>query len=205
MLINKKILVIIFIFISFYLIGEEKRANLELEKYKNQKLSYSFEKQFNEMYPIDIKKFSFKQGDKEISFDEIINLTRDAGLLKNMTLLKKAKIAGFTSAIILGSLTVGFLIPSIVFLAKETNYYLIPDNYALTGIAMVILCGLSFIALIVDFVVTFSLIYKYRYNEKSIKQAIDNYNEKLARKYGIIPDISYFNNSSLFVGARIKI
>ena len=90
------------------------------------------------------------------------------------------------------------------FVLSMTNNNPIDDAFILTGIFMVGLTALSFLSIIIDLVIVFSLIHKFRYNENSIRQAVENYNENLRKKLGILPDIS-FNSNSINIGVNIRL
>ena len=203
----KKNLFLIFLlfFILFYISSNEKDISdiQKRELYEKEKINLVVREEFDIMYPANIKLFEFYKGGEKITLDNFITISNDPLLLRNQEKLKQIRIAGFTSIGVLGGVTLGFLIPSVVFVVNMTNYNPIDDAYILTGIFMGLTC-LSFLGLIIDFIVTFSLIHKFQYNEYSIRQAVENYNENLRKKLGILPDIS-FDSKNINIGINIKL
>jgi hypothetical protein len=203
---KKFFLIFIFFFILYYISSNEKDLS-EIEKrklYEEEKIGLVIKEEFDVMYPANIKLFEFYKGGDQISLNDFVTISNDPLLLRNQQKLKKIRIAGFTSIGVLGGVTLSFLIPSTIFVVSMTNNMPIDDAYILTGIFMVGLTSLSFLGLIIDLAVTFSLLHKFRYNEYSIRQAVENYNENLRKKLGILPDIS-FNSNSINIGINIKL
>ncbi|MBN2544539.1 MAG: hypothetical protein JXB50_02000, partial [Spirochaetes bacterium] len=153
--------------------------------------SYEVKEEFDQRYPLNIKKFKFFQGNKKINYDEFLKLTSDEFLLKQNDKIRKIKIGGFTTAGVFGGLTVGFFIPSAIFISKQTNYDPVDTSYTFSGVAMVILTGVSLAGLIIDLFVTFVLLYKNKYSEYPVRKAVENYNENLRKKIGIVPELSF--------------
>lgn len=180
---------------SFYLSGNELDNSVEKEKklkeYSDEKLSYTIKEEFDQRYPLNIKKFSFFQGVKKIEYNDFLKLTNDDFLLKQNEKIKRIKVGGFTTAAVFGGLTVGFFVPSAVFIAMQTNYNPVDTSYTFSGVAMVILTGVSFAGLIIDLLVTFVLLYNNKYSEYPLRKAVENYNENLRKKIGIVPELSF--------------
>ena len=130
-----------------------------------------------------------------MTFDDFIKLTNDPLLLKNQQKVSKVKLAGFTTAGIFGAGTVLFLVPAIVFTVEMTNYNPVSLNYVVAGVICYAFFGVSLIGLFIDLIATFSLLYKYQYSIQAVQQAVDNYNDKLRSKLGILPDMSFNENS----------
>jgi hypothetical protein len=63
--------------------------------------------------------------------------------------------------------------------------------------------GMSLVGLFIDLIVTFSLMYKYKYNEYSVREAVERYNDNLRKKLGIFPDIS-FNSNDIILGFNYR-
>ncbi len=204
----KKLLYLIFLifFITFCVLSNEKDQSdsEKRELYFKEKVDLIVKEEFNVMFPANIRLFEFYKGGASISLNDFIKISNDPLLLRNQKKLKQVKIAGFTTAGIFGGTTVGFLIPSVIFVVNMTNYNPIDDAYILSGVVTVGLTSLSFVGLLIDLIVTFSLIHKFQYNEYSIRQAVENYNENLRKKLGILPDIS-FNSGNINIGINVKI
>ena len=204
---KKNFFLIFLLFFTLSYISSNEKDLSDIEKrelYDKEKINLIVREEFDVMYPANIRLFEFYKGGEQISLNDFVTISNDPLLLRNQKKLRQIKIGGFTSAGILGGVTLGFLIPSVVFVVMMTNNNPIDDAFILTGIFMVGLTALSFLGLIIDFVVVFSLIYKFRYNANSIRQAVENYNENLRKKLGILPDIS-FNSNSINIGVNIRL
>lgn len=204
---RKTIYLIFLLFFILFFISSNEKEQSDLEKrdlYFKEKVNLIVKEEFDIMFPANIRLFEFYKGGTRITLNEFIKISNDPLLIRNQNKLRQIKIAGFTTAGIFGGTTVGFLIPSVIFVVNMTNYNPIDDAYILSGIVTVGLTTLSFIGLIVDLIVTFSMIHKFQYNEYSIRQAVENYNENLRKKLGILPDIS-FNSKNINIGINIKI
>lgn len=204
----KKIIFLFFLlfFILFIISGNEKvdsDKNLK-ELYLKEKIDLIVKEEFDVMFPLNIKLFEFYKAGEKITFSDFIKISNDPVLLRNQKKLRQIKIAGFTTAGIFGGTTVGFLIPSIIFTVLMTNYNPINDAYLVSGVLSFLCTAVSVLGLIIDLVVTFSLIYKFQYSEYSIRQAVENYNENLRKKLGILPDIS-FDSKNINIGINIKL
>lgn len=196
---------ILLIFLSFtFCLGFSNETNKAKQRYNNEKISLEVNKQFDIMYPLNTKIFHLFKGNERISFNQFISLTDDPVLLKNREKVKKIRIAGFTVAGVSGGAMLAFLIPGVVFAVNLTNYGVYDEAYVLTGVGMFISSAASLVVLLTDLVITFSLLYKYKFNEHSVRQAVENYNRKLSRKLGILPDISY-NNQNLRFGFSLRL
>jgi hypothetical protein len=198
----KKVLVLfVFIFLGisyFYCNEEDKTLSKEekMEKYRNERITFEIKKKFDVLYPMNTKIFYFQKGDETLNFKEFLELTQDSVLLKNQKKLKRIKIAGFSVAGVFGGASLLFMVPAIVFIANQTNYNKIANEYTITGIVCVALSGACLIGVIIDLVVTFTLLYKFKYSEYAVRQAVERYNEALQKRLGIVPDIS-FNQSNI--------
>jgi hypothetical protein len=169
-------------------------------------ISLETKKNFNPLYPTDEVWFTFIRGSERLTLDQFITLSKDEVLIKNQELLKKTKYNGFLAAGILGGVTVSFLIPSAVFIGLQTSYYMIQSNYQQMGYnswidyfsseyAQIFFPGLitiaftiaSAAALVIELIVTFSMISYYSFNEKLIKEAVNRYNRKLKNQTLLLP------------------
>ena len=178
----KKIFYLFFLlfFIIFFISGNEKADsdNNLRGLYLKEKVDLLVNEEFDIMFPLNIKLFEFYKGGEKITLTDFIKISSDPILLRNQKKLRQVKIAGFTTAGIFGGATVGFLIPSVIFAVLMTNYNPIDDAYVVSGILSFCCTTVSILGLIIDLVVTFSLIHKFQYSEYSIRQAVENYNEK---------------------------
>ncbi len=196
------LLFIIIFFISGNEIGDSDKNLREL--YLKEKVDLIVKDDFDIMFPLNIKLFEFYKAGEKITLSDFIKISNDPVLLRNQKKLRQVKIAGFTTAGIFGGTAVGFLIPSVVFAVLMTNYNPIDDAYIVSGILSFCCATVSILGLIIDLAVTFSLIYKFQYSEYSIRQAVENYNENLRKKLGILPDIS-FDSKNINIGINIKL
>ena len=194
----KKFLIIGFIIANYIIFsfGAEKSDNSQInskdkEEYFKQRITIKTTEEFDEMYPVNINKFEFFQGDQKISFEDFMKISNDPILIKNQQKISKVKIAGFSTAGIFGGITVLFLIPAIVFTVQMANYNPVNLNYVITGVICYAFAGTGLIGLFLDLIVTFSLLYKFQYSIPAVQQAVDTYNENLRKKLGILPDMSF--------------
>jgi hypothetical protein len=205
------IFLFIFFIFSIHLFANE-RENMsqdKLNEYNRQKITFQVKEKFDALYPQNIKKFYFYQNTKLFGLDEFIDITQDPYLLKTKEKIKKIKLGGFTATGVLGGVTLAFFIPSLIFVILQTNS---PDPnsqpfdnaYIITGISTFSMFIVSFVGVLVSLIVTFSLLYKYQYNEKAVRQAVERYNEKIRKKLGILPDISMKQNK-LSLGFSISL
>jgi hypothetical protein len=185
-----------FVFItSVYAVDSTTR-----DEYQRQMLTYTVTKDVDYRYPLPVNKFIFRHGESELGFYEMLELTKDPVLLKRQDYMKKTRIAGFTTAGVLGAATISFLVPSIVFAAQANNPLTpLADEYLPTGFAMIYLTVASSLLLLVDLVVTFSLLLAFRSRERFIREAVDRYNHNLRKKLGILPDVGFLGNNSLSI------
>ncbi len=189
---KKTFLLIIFFVLPVIIFSSENPANTEkIKQYDKEKITFEFKEQFDVMYPANIKIFYFKKGNQPITFDEFLKLTNDSYLLKTNDRIKRIKISGFTTTAIFGVTTGLLLIPSIIYIAKQTNNDPIDSGFVITGNICIVLAGASLLGMIIGLTVTFSLLYRYKFNVDVIRRAVEEYNEKLREKLGILPDISF--------------
>jgi hypothetical protein len=194
----KKIFIFaLFLFLTSSLYCAEKTDKTENEKqYENEKITFEVTSKFDQMMPLNPKEFRMFKGNSRLTLDDFISLSNDPLLLKNIEKVKKIKLAGFTAIGLSGGATLCFLIPAIVFTVLMNTYkvepwaYAVDYGYVLSGIMMYAMTAASVLAIIVELTVVFSLIYTFSYNEHSVRQAVDKYNEDLRKKLGIIPDLS---------------
>jgi|GEM_PF-4611597 len=188
--------IIIFSF-STYSVEQDKNLNNEQKKeiYRKEKITLEIKKKFDVLYPMNTNIFYFKKGDEVFKFSEFLKLSEDPVLLKNEKKLRRIRIAGFTTAGVLGGVSTLFLLTSIIFIANQTTNNMIETSYIITGVVCVGLTCASLLGVVIDLVVTFSLLYKFKYSEHAVRQAVERYNEKLQQKLGIIPDISFNQNN----------
>lgn len=195
----KLLFIILFSFSSFIFINASEK-----EEYNKEKITLEVESKFDVMYPLNTKLFHLQKGNERITLDEFIALSNDPLLLHNKEKVKKIKIAGFTTAGVSGGAMLAFLIPGIVFSVNLANYGTYDEAYVLTGVGMFVSSVASLAVLLIDIVITFSLLYKFKYNEHAVREAVEKYNRGLARKLGILPDISFKNNDLRF-GFSLKL
>lgn len=174
------------------------------EQYLKEKIALEITKEFDVLYPLDINIFTFKRGGEKLTFNDFLTISQDELLLKNQARIKKIRAAGFATAGVFGGCSVAFLIPSVIFVANMTNYNPIDDAYIFSGVASFILMGVSLVGLFIDLIVTFSLLYKYQFNEYMIKSAVERYNENLMKKLGITPDLT-FKDDNISLSLRMKL
>ncbi len=179
----------------------------KLKEYDNEKITFDFKEKFDPLYPANTKVFYFKKGKEPITFQEFLNITNDPNLLKLNSKIKNTKIAGITTACIFGGVTVLLLIPTIIFITRQTNNNQIFNEYYITGNVGIALVCASFLGLLIDLIVMFSVLYRYKYSDQSIKSAAENYNEKLRQRLGIMPDISFdgFNNNDIDLSLAFRL
>lgn len=163
---------------------------------------------FDKKYYKNVKDYYFYRDDKRISLEEFEEITGDNSISANNERIENIKKNGFTAAIVLGCISTAFLIPSVVFLAVQTNYYNIEQMYDnnsgafsyyeenyyrvfLPGLISIILTMVSTIATFIDLAVTFGLVGYHSNNEKLYYKVIEDYNRNLRKKKTVIPDISY--------------
>lgn len=172
--------------------------------YLDKKITLEVKKEFDVRYPLDVKKFSFYQGGKELSFKDFMALSKDKELTGMEKKIDKIKKTGFGIAAVSGGVTVAFLIPAIAFTILQTNHNMIDPVYNFSGAGMYILSMTSLVVLFVDLIVTFSMLHKYQFNEFAVRQAVQRYNKKVRESLGIVPDLS-FNNEKFNISCRILI
>ncbi|HOV15601.1 MAG TPA: hypothetical protein PK771_15040 [Spirochaetota bacterium] len=226
MKVNLLIIVLLFQVSLLYSNNIEIKDNSDdkLISFKEQKLSFTSKKYFDKLYPDYNKKFEFFQGTKKITQKEFESLTNDPLIIKNNARIKEVKLAGFTGAIALGASSVSFLIPSIIFIALQTQYYNRKDNltvlgysswidyfiakypeYFLPGIICIALTITTALSILVDLTITFALLHKYQNNERIIKDVIERYNKKLKENLKILPEIGINGKNELIIGFSSKI
>jgi hypothetical protein len=218
---NKFLIIILFINLALSANSVETPSNQDL--YNREKITFSSERYYDQLYPGDAMDFRFFQGDKEITADQFIVLSQDELLLRNKKMIRDIKVGGFTGAAILGGLSISFLIPSIIFVAVQLNYYNQQVNYQnlgykswieyynakypeyfIPGLTCIVLTTGCILLLLIDLTVTFALLYKYRFNERLYKEAVERYNEKLKAKYGIMPELGFLNDN-INLGLKINL
>lgn len=208
---RNKIYTLFFLFIifnlafCFYIYSVDNiKPDEKITKYKEEEITYEVKQEFNELYPLNINNFYFYKGEKRLSFNDFLDLSKDPVLLKYKEKIKSIKLAGHSTAIVSGCAGTAFLIPGIIFLVSQTNNNPVDPVYLFSGIGMIGLTGLSAIILIIDLVVTYSLLYKFQYSEYAIKQAVEHYNESLRTKFKITPELS-FKAENFIIGMNLKI
>lgn len=194
---------ILFFFFALISFSNEKN-DPQIEKYNQEKITLEVKKSFDVLYPLDKKLFYFNKGGEKLTFKQFIELTKDPVLLKYQEKINKIKLAGFATGLVCGISTIAFLIPSVIFVVKMTSYNMLDYAYTITGVGMVGMTFLSGLITLIDCIVTFALLYKYKFNEYTVKQAIDRYNENLEKKLGIMPDLS-FNSNEIKIGFFAKL
>lgn len=185
----------ILIFISmmaFSIFANEKSIDKNDKEaiYQREMLRYTVKEEFDQRYPLNVKKFTFYKGNEEITLKDLIKLTQDPMLLKVQERIKNIKTIGFTTAAVFAGCTVSFAIPSIVFIAKQTNYNKVDSSYTFSGVGMVILTLVSFAGLMIDLIITAIALYRNKFSEYPVRKAIENYNQELRKKLGIEPELS---------------
>jgi hypothetical protein len=205
-----KFLFTIFFFILVFKINSNEniktddKYNKYYNKYNEDKITYETKQEFDPLYPLNINNFYFYKGDKRLSFNEFLDLSKDPYLIKNQEKVKKIKLAGHTTAIVSSIAGAAFLIPGIIFIVNQTNYRPVDGSYLLSGVGMIAMTGVSGLVLIIDLIVTYSLLYKFQFNEYAVKQAVERYNENLRMKLKIVPELSY-QNDNIIVGVNLKL
>ncbi|HPO49116.1 MAG TPA: hypothetical protein PLO89_02225 [Spirochaetota bacterium] len=220
---NRFFLALFFVFVTFVFHSEDLTGDRVISEdsksYDTEKISYKFIKKFDLFYPDYVKKFDFYKGDKKITFSEFETLANDPLLYKNKETIKQIKTAGFTGAIVLGISSVSFLIPSIIFVALQTNFYnnkkvLTGDGYSswldyfikmypsyfIPGMVCISMTIITALSILVDLTITFALLHKYQNNERIYKEVIEKYNKKLKEKYKIMPDVGLGSKNELILG-----
>ncbi len=190
--------------ISIFTTVNNSSIGTESTDYNSEKLSYKVKSRFDRYSILNNKEFLFYRGTRQILQDEFISLTADTTLIENKKHQDEAKKVGLGLAIGFGVTGVIFLIPTIVYLNSKINVPIFTEPYTATGLAMLALTLFSFTSVIVDLFIMSAVVYYYRNDEKSIRSAIDKYNEQLAVKYKLIPDISFDNSSQLNFTASIR-
>jgi hypothetical protein len=219
----KKIIILCLLLLTLKSFCEEAPvANESL--YNQEQITLETNKYFDQEYPGDAKEFIFHQGDKTLTPEQFTVLSQDDVLLRNQKYLKTTKIAGFTTAGIFGGLTIAFFIPSVIFIYLQTVYYKNQTNYTnlgynswidyykdkyvgyfIPGLTCIVLTAACTLFLIIDLIVTFVLLNKYKFNERLYQDAVDRYNEKLRQKYNIIPEMGLLSEKSFNLGLKINL
>ena len=223
---NKFLLTLLLFFITFIVFSSDLTAvdetNDRKKIYNSEKLSFSSKKYFDLLYPEYVKKFDFFKGGNKITYQEFETTTKDPVLFKNKEIIKQIKLGGFTGAVVLGVSSVSFLIPSIIFVALQTNFYNQKQNltgyeswldyfmvaypsYFIPGMICISLTIITALSILVDLTITFALLHKYQNNEKLYRDAIERYNKQLREKYRIMPDISIGSKNEIILGIISRI
>ena len=61
------------------------------------------------------------------------------------------------------------------------------------------------VLLLVDMIVTFSLIFAFRYRERFVKEAIDRYNRDIRKKLGLIPAVSIRDENNFSIACSLAL
>lgn len=231
----RKLLILIFLTISIYGLfasesGETDNSSDKSFNYSSKMLSMEMRESFDPLYPLDVKDFYFYEGERRISKEELIEITQDELLLKNEQKIKDIKRAGLTGAAVIGGVTTTFLIPSLIFIAVQSNYMNIPalqvkdsttgerygnwleyyqanfHTHFLPGIITIVLTGLSAVTLLVELTVTFALIYKHKNNHRLYRDAIERYNRRFKDKLSYLPDFGVRGEEAdIYLGIKFNL
>ncbi|HNZ26785.1 MAG TPA: hypothetical protein PLG34_10010 [Spirochaetota bacterium] len=175
------------------------------ENYESEYISYIEKKRFDVFYPLDVTDFYFYKGGKEITFQDFIALSGDPLFVKNSDTIKKVKVIGAFTGGVFGASLCACAIPAGILLNSAVSYNMIDKVYLASGVVAAALAVVSGIGLIVDLIVTFSLLHRYKFNGNIVREAVDNYNKNLRIKFGITPDLSFEKESDLFLSFGILI
>lgn len=175
------------------------------ESYEADYISYAEKKRFDVFYPLDVTDFYFYKGGKEITFQEFIALSGDPLFAKNSETIKKIKVIGAFTGGVFGASLLASVIPAGILINSAVSYNMIDNAYLASGVVTAALAVFSGIGLIVDLIVTFSLLHRYKFNGAVVREAVDNYNKKLRVKFGITPDLSFEKENDLFLSFGILI
>ncbi len=190
----------------------------------NEQITIQTRKYFDPMLPLDATEFIIMKGKTRITDNDFYFLTLDPLLIKNNRELAKVKRGGLIGAAVLGGVTASFFTVSAVFIALQTTYYLNPSSYGsmgykswydyfmdsypslfFTGLFFTALTVVGLVALLIDLLVTYSLIHKYKNNEKAYREAAARYNNMMMKKYSLIPDLGYNSETSdLMITFKLK-
>ncbi|MBP7553780.1 MAG: hypothetical protein KA885_10175 [Spirochaetes bacterium] len=173
--------------------------------YETDYISYIEKKRFDVFYPLDVTDFYFYKGGKEITFQDFITLSGDPLFVKNNDTIKKIKVIGAFTGGVFGASLCAFAIPAGILVSSAVSYNMIDNVYLASGVVTAALAVFSGIGLIVDLIVTFSLLHRYKFNGNIVREAVDNYNKKLRVKFGITPDLSFEKENDLFLSFGILI
>ncbi len=153
-------------------------------------ITFTTQRRFSETSPLDIVDFYFYQGDKELTFAEFKEITKDPLITRTDKMLRSIVINGSVVGSIFGLTFLGSLIPSAILIDKALLYDPVSDDLMFSGIAMIALSAVSVVGIVVDIIVSCTLYHRFRYNETIIRTIVDNYNRKL-RQAKILPDMSF--------------
>ena len=219
---KKVVFLFLVLFFSLNIFSNEIQKNeseilTEQKDYKwfvdKEQITITTRKYFDPMLPLDAIEFVILKGNKRISYNEFYFLTLDPILIKNNSELARVKKGGLIGAAVIGGVTGSFFTVSVIFIALQTTYYLNPSNYGsthkswydyfmetypylfFTGLFFTALTVVGLVSLLIDLIVTYSLIHKYGNNEKAYRAAANRYNNFMMKKYNLIPDFSYKSDS----------
>lgn len=202
---NRKVLFVIIIVALCTCLVYSNEADTPTEQdkqYLTRKITMDVKQEFDVLYPLNVNRFTFIQGEKKLSFEEFLALTKDPLLLQNQKKIKKVKNTGFSVAAVSGVCAGIFIIPAVVFTALQTNHNQVDPAFIFSGVGTYMMSGLSLVVLFVDLIITFSFLHKYRFNEFAVRQAVERYNKKVRDELGIVPEFS-FRSDALNFGLRI--
>ena len=207
-------------------VAAESAENIDVQKetlLEDELLSMKTQSEFDARFDSPVKKFYFYKGGVAITEKEFETIVDDPALTENRRKLKQTKITGFSTAGILGGLSVCFMIPSLVFIISQANstwkekgyntwldYYNSEYTYVfLPGLVSIALTGVFIVATL--FAVAFTLygIHKYSNNETLYQAVIKRYNLKMQQKYQLQPDINVKvddkNNETLEFSVKMRL
>ncbi len=153
-------------------------------------ITFTTQRRFSETSPLDIVDFYFYQGDKELTFAEFKEITKDPLITRTDKMLRSIVINGSVVGSIFGLTFLGSLIPSAILIDKALLYDPVSDDLMFSGIAMIALSAVSVVGIVVDIIVSCTLYHRFSYNETIIRTIVANYNRKL-RQAKILPDMSF--------------
>ena len=207
-------------------VAPEVPENVEVQKetsLEDELLSMKVHESFDARFDSPAKKFYFYKGGVAITEKEFETIVDDPALAENKRKLRQTKITGFSTAGILGGLSVCFMIPSLVFIISQANstwkekgyntwldYYNSEYTYVfLPGLISIALTGVFVVATL--FAVAFTLygIHKYSSNETLYQAVIKRYNLKMQQKYQLQPNIDVKvdgeNNETLELSVKMRL
>ena len=193
----------IFVFLIFLAVLVPSFADETSDNVIAQPITFTTQRRFSETSPLDIVDFCFYQGERELTFAEFKEITKDPLITRTDKMLRTIVVNGSVVGSIFGLTFLGSLIPSALLIDKALAYNPVSDDLMFSGIAMIALSAVSVFGIVIDIAVSCTLYHRFRYNESIIRTVVDNYNRKL-RQAKLLPDMS-FNEDQFDISLRVKI